>query len=82
MPDPDPYFGVRRVLLAGVVELGIDISPSNKARYELVMADNTQIEGDVMPRELTDAIQKLWEDPGVREAYARRNELQINDSAS
>jgi guanine nucleotide-binding protein G(i) subunit alpha len=46
------------------------------------MSDNTQVDGDAMPRDLTDAIQGLWEDPGVRDAYARRNELQINDSAS
>jgi guanine nucleotide-binding protein subunit alpha len=47
------------------------------------MAENMiQGEGDVMPCEMTDAIQGLWEDLGVRQAYARRNELQINDSAS
>ncbi|KAJ9096144.1 Guanine nucleotide-binding protein subunit alpha [Naganishia adeliensis] len=72
-----------RVLLAGTAELGISILPANQARHDLVMTEIVmQVEGDVMPCEMTDAIQGLWEDPGVRQAYARRNELQINDSAS
>lgn len=54
----------------------------NQARHNLVMAEVVHVEGDVMPAELTDAIQGLWDDPGVQQAYARRNELQINDSAS
>lgn len=77
------YFVSHRVLLAGTAELGISILPANQARHDLVMTEIVmQVEGDVMPCEMTDAIQGLWEDPGVRQVYARRNELQINDSAS
>lgn len=70
-----------RVLLEGVIQMGLPIDPSNENRYQLVMTSPTQIEGDIMPPRLTDAVQGLWADPGVRKAYQRRNELQINDSA-
>ena len=59
----------------------IPISQSNQARWDLIMAAPTQIEGDFMPRDLADAVGVLWKDPGVLEAFDRRNELQLNDSA-
>ncbi len=59
----------------------ISIHPSNKQRYELIMSCPSQIEGEIMPPKLTDAVQGLWADPGVQIAYKRRNEMQINDSA-
>lgn len=61
--------------------MGIQLDPSNRSRYDLIMASPTQIEGDVMPPTLVDAVNGLWNDAGVRKAYRRRNELQINDSA-
>jgi guanine nucleotide-binding protein G(i) subunit alpha len=70
-----------RVLLEGLNNMDIRVEPSNMARYELIMSTPTQVEGDIMPPRLTDAILGLWEDAGVRRAYQRRNELQINDSA-
>lgn len=45
------------------------------------MASPTQIEGERMPPALVDAVEGLWADQGVQNAYKRRNELQINDSA-
>jgi guanine nucleotide-binding protein subunit alpha len=71
----------RSVLLDGVISMGIAIHPSNKHRYELIMSSPTQIEGDIMLPRLVDAVRGLWDDQGVKEAYKRRNELQINDSA-
>ena len=70
-----------RVLLEGVSNMGIQLDPSNRGRYDLIMASPSQIEGDVMPPTLADAVYGLWNDAGVRKAYRRRNELQINDSA-
>ena len=70
-----------RVLLEGLNNMGIQLDPSNRGRYDLIMMSPSQIEGDIMPPTLADAIHGLWTDAGVRKAYQRRNELQINDSA-
>lgn len=70
-----------RVLLEGLNNMGVQLDPSNRGRYDLIMMSPSQIEGDIMPPTLADAVQGLWTDAGVRKAYQRRNELQINDSA-
>lgn len=56
-------------------------NPANQLHWEAIMSAPNQIEGDVMPRELSVAIQQLWQDQGVRRAYRRKNEIQLNDSA-
>ena len=40
-----------------------------------------QIEGDMFPPDVADAVRGLWRDPGVREAVSRSREFQLNDSA-
>ncbi|GFZ43926.1 Guanine nucleotide-binding protein subunit alpha [Saitozyma sp. JCM 24511] len=70
-----------RVLLDGVALMEIQIDPSNQPRWAAIMAAPPQIEGEFMPPTLADAVLGLWQDPGVRRAFARRNELQLNDSA-
>jgi guanine nucleotide-binding protein subunit alpha len=45
------------------------------------MSAPVQIEGDQMPPKLAEAVKELWADQGVRSAFNRRNELQLNDSA-
>jgi guanine nucleotide-binding protein G(i) subunit alpha len=45
------------------------------------MSAPVQIEGDQMPPKLAEAVKELWADQGVRQAFNRRNELQLNDSA-
>jgi guanine nucleotide-binding protein G(i) subunit alpha len=70
-----------RVLLEGLNKMGIQLDASNRGRYDSIMTSPSQIEGDTMPPTLTDAVHGLWNDAGVRKAYQRRNELQINDSA-
>ena len=59
----------------------IPIHPSNQGRWDMVMAAPAQIEGERFPLKLADAVNSLWQDEGVREAFSRRNELQLNDSA-
>lgn len=59
----------------------VDINPANQARWDLVMSAPITIEGEQMPPKLSDAVKELWQDQGVRMAYHRRNELQLNDSA-
>ncbi|WWD17304.1 hypothetical protein CI109_101744 [Kwoniella shandongensis] len=70
-----------RVLLEGVQGMEIPVSPNNQGRWEVIMAAPPQIEGDVFPPKLADAVAGLWKDEGVQLAFHRRNELQLNDSA-
>ncbi len=61
--------------------LDIHLSPQNDARRNIILSLPGQIEGDVMPRDVADAIRGLWKDPGVKEAVSRSREFQLNDSA-
>jgi len=70
-----------RVLLEGVALMDLEISHNNKPRWDAIMAAPGLVEGDRFPPALADAVKGLWQDEGVREAFARRNELQLNDSA-
>jgi guanine nucleotide-binding protein subunit alpha len=70
-----------RVLLEGVALMEISINSQNQHRWNAIMAAPVQIEGDAFPPQLAEAIAGLWRDKGVRQAYERRNELQLNDSA-
>jgi guanine nucleotide-binding protein subunit alpha len=70
-----------RVLLEGVAALDLDISKQNNPHWEVIMAAPGLIEGDYFPPQLAQAVKFLWQDPGVQEAFFRRNELQLNDSA-
>jgi guanine nucleotide-binding protein G(i) subunit alpha len=70
------------VLLEGVTLMEIAIQPTNQSRWDTIMAAPLQVEGDQFPPELADAVQALWSDRGVQAGFKRRNELQLNDSAS
>lgn len=54
---------------------------SNSEAGELVKTLPSQIEGDILDPQITDAIQSLWRDDGVRVAFERSREYQLNDSA-
>jgi len=70
-----------RAILEAMPQLDITLSPQNDARRAVVLALPIQIEGEVLPRDVTDAIRGLWRDGGVREAVRRSREFQLNDSA-
>ncbi|KAF8965653.1 heterotrimeric G protein alpha subunit B [Flammula alnicola] len=40
-----------------------------------------QIEADILPRDVADAVRSLWRDAAVQEAVRRSREFQLNDSA-
>jgi guanine nucleotide-binding protein G(i) subunit alpha len=61
--------------------LDISLAPQNDARRAVVLSLPMQMEGDVLPRDVTDAVRGLWQDPGVKEAVRRSREFQLNDSA-
>jgi len=59
----------------------IAIDPRNQTNWDIIMSCPAQIEGEVFPPRIADAVQSLWTDAGVQESFGRRNELQLNDSA-
>jgi len=61
--------------------LDLTLAPQNDARRAVILAMPPQIEADVLPRDVADAIRTLWRDPGVQEAVRRSREFQLNDSA-
>lgn len=68
-------------ILEAMPLLDISLSPQNDARRAIIMALPPQIEADVLPRDVADAVRALWRDPGVKEAVRRSREFQLNDSA-
>ena len=72
---------IPRVLLEGVTLMEISVNPANQPKWDLIMSDPVQIEGEQMPPKLAEAVKELWSDSGVKTAFNRRNELQLNDSA-
>jgi guanine nucleotide-binding protein G(i) subunit alpha len=59
----------------------ISVNPANQPKWDLIMSAPVQIEGEQMPPKLAEAVKELWSDSGVKTAFNRRNELQLNDSA-
>jgi guanine nucleotide-binding protein G(i) subunit alpha len=47
----------------------------------IILSFPMQIEVDLLPRDIADAVRGLWHDPGVREAVRHAREFQLNDSA-
>jgi guanine nucleotide-binding protein G(i) subunit alpha len=68
-------------ILEAMQQLDIQLAPQNDARRTIIMSLPAQIEADVLPRDVVDAVRGLWRDPGVREAVRRSREFQLNDSA-
>ncbi len=62
-------------------QLDIQLSPQNDARRSIVLGLPMQLEGDILPDNIADAVRGLWKDQGVREAVGRSREFQLNDSA-
>jgi len=71
--------GSMKVLVEACSNLKISISPSNQDIAKRIIQEN------YFAGELTTAIaqdiKKLWTDPGIRAAFSRSNEFQLNDSA-
>jgi guanine nucleotide-binding protein G(i) subunit alpha len=62
-------------------QLDLALAPQNDARRAIILALPPQIEADVLPRDVADAVRSLWRDPAVSEAVRRAREFQLNDSA-
>ncbi|KAF9551968.1 guanine nucleotide-binding protein subunit alpha [Mortierella hygrophila] len=71
-----------RVILEAMDNMGLSLYHSSNRNYAVVvMRLPPQIEGESMPHEVAVAIQNLWLDPNVQQAYSRSREYQLNDSA-
>ena len=62
--------------------LDIPLNPANDGRRACILSLPVQIEGELMPADVADAIRGLWHDPGVRSVVQRSREYQLNDSAT
>ena len=71
-----------RAILEALPVLDITLSPGNDARRSVILSLPGQIEGDILPRDVADAVRGLWADPAVKEAVRRSREFQLNDSAT
>jgi len=61
-------------------QLDLDLAPQNDAHRATILSLPAQIETDVLPRDVSDAVRSLWRDPAVQEAVRRSHEFQLNDS--
>jgi len=68
-------------ILEAMPHLDLTLAPQNDARRAIILSLPLQLEADVLPRDVADAVRLLWRDPGVREAVRRAREFQLNDSA-
>lgn len=68
-------------ILEALPQLDLALQPQNDARKNAILSLPPQnIEGDVFPRDIADAVRGLWRDPSVKEAVRRSREFQLNDS--
>ncbi|OBZ70966.1 Guanine nucleotide-binding protein subunit alpha [Grifola frondosa] len=70
-----------RAILEAMPSLDIQLSPQNDARRSIILSLPGQLECDMLPHDVADAVRGLWKDPGVKEAVRRSREFQLNDSA-
>ena len=83
-PWPVPVFTYLlppRAILEAMPQLDLALSPQNDARRATILALPPQIEADILPADVSDAIRSLWRDPSIQEAVRRSREFQLNDSA-
>ncbi|KAF8927023.1 guanine nucleotide-binding protein subunit alpha [Dissophora ornata] len=71
-----------RVILEAMDSMGLPLyHDANRNFAVIIMSLPPQIEGEYMPHEVAVAVQHLWLDRNVQQAFARSREYQLNDSA-
>ena len=70
-----------RVIIDAMEFMGLQVQPENKQNVAVIMELPNQIEGGLLPHEISVAIKNLWMDPGVLACFQRSREYQLNDSA-
>ncbi|KAF8952182.1 guanine nucleotide-binding protein subunit alpha [Entomortierella lignicola] len=71
-----------KVILEAMEKMELPLYHDANRNYGIIiMSLPPQIEGEYMPHEVAAAIQNLWVDPNVQQAFQRSREYQLNDSA-
>ncbi|KAK3333905.1 guanine nucleotide-binding protein alpha subunit [Cercophora scortea] len=71
-----------RVILEAMESLELPLSDARMEYHvQTIFMQPAQIEGDVLPPEVGNAIEALWRDGGVQSCFKRSREYQLNDSA-
>ncbi|KAF9377538.1 guanine nucleotide-binding protein subunit alpha [Podila verticillata] len=71
-----------RVILEAMDTMELPLFHDANRNYAIIiMSLPMQIEGEYMPHEVAVAIQNLWLDPNLQQAFQRSREYQLNDSA-
>ncbi|CAL8086512.1 unnamed protein product [Calicophoron daubneyi] len=69
-------------ILRAMEHLEIDYAADERANDATLVFSYANYDADEFPRELSNALRRLWCDPGVQTAISRSREFQLNDSAS
>ena len=71
-----------RVILEAMESLELPLADARMEYHvQTIFMQPAQIEGDVLPPEVGNAIEALWRDAGVQSCFKRSREYQLNDSA-
>ncbi|KAG6860805.1 Guanine nucleotide-binding protein subunit alpha [Termitomyces sp. Mi166 len=70
-----------RAVLEALPHLNIALDPRNDTHRSIILSLPPQIEADLLPQDVSEAIRTLWGDPATKEAVSRSREFQLNDSA-
>ncbi|CAG8484455.1 2880_t:CDS:2 [Ambispora gerdemannii] len=71
-----------RVILEAMESMGLSLrNESSQKHANVILHLPSQIEGDHLPQDVSNAIKSLWTDRGVQECFSRSREYQLNDSA-
>ena len=71
-----------RVILEAMDKMELPLHHEANRNYAIIiMSQPPQIEGEYMPHDVAVAVQNLWVDPNVQQAFQRSREYQLNDSA-
>ncbi|TPX31176.1 hypothetical protein SmJEL517_g05438 [Synchytrium microbalum] len=71
-----------RVILEAMSSMGIALGNDDNEKHKAVILElPNQIEAEVFPPEVAAAVKALWIDEGVKVAFGRSREYQLNDSA-
>lgn len=77
-----PFVSSMRVILEAMDKMELPLHHEANRNYAIIiMSLPVQIEGEYMPHEVAVAVQNLWVDPNVQQAFQRSREYQLNDSA-
>jgi len=70
-----------RVLCQACRDLGITVGSNCDKAFDRMLGNDEFLNGGELTSQIAADIKLLWTDPGVKEAFARSSEFQLNDSA-